>query len=106
MSTLSEHKGNGNQTESRLQLEDTKEQIDTILQHFDVLPSRFDRCIFKFIYVYMIGLFFPTEFLLVLFLLGIMRRGAVLVEGGLGSFSVGGIIFIIWPFNFWRFRHP
>jgi hypothetical protein len=43
MSTLSEHTGNGNPTATSLQREDTKEQIDGVLQHFDVLPSRFDR---------------------------------------------------------------
>src|SRR6266480_2788982 len=58
MSTLSEHTGNGNSTETSLQLEDTKEQIYGVLQHFDVLPSSFDRFMFRSISVYLIGLLF------------------------------------------------
>jgi hypothetical protein len=52
MSTLSKHTGNGNPTATSLQPKDTKEQIDGVLQRFDVLPSRFDRFLFKYIYVY------------------------------------------------------
>jgi hypothetical protein len=104
MGTLSEHTGNGTPTATSLLREETKEQIDGVLQHFDVLPSRFDRCIFKFIYVYLLGLFFLMELLLILFLLGIMRPGAVHVEGGLGAFAVVVLLFIIWPFNVWRLR--
>ena len=36
MSTLSEHTGNGSPTATSLQREDTKEQIDGVLQHFVV----------------------------------------------------------------------
>jgi hypothetical protein len=55
MSTLSEHTGNGNPTESSRQREDTKAQLDGVLQQFDVLPSRIDRVLFKYIYVYQYG---------------------------------------------------
>jgi len=48
MSTLSEHTGNGNPTATRLQQEDTKGRIDGVLRNFDVLPSRFDRFIFRY----------------------------------------------------------
>ncbi len=58
MSTLGEHTENENPTVTSLKREDTKEQIDGLLQHFDVLPSRFDRFLFKYIYVFLIGLFF------------------------------------------------
>jgi hypothetical protein len=66
MSPLNEHKGNGNPTETSLKLQETKEQIDGILRNFEVLPSRFDRFIFKYISVYLIGLLFPCELFLIL----------------------------------------
>src|SRR5260221_13751990 len=65
MSTLNEHTGNGNPTATRLQREDTKERIDGVLRNFDVLPSRFDRVIFKYIYVYLICLVLPGVLLLI-----------------------------------------
>jgi hypothetical protein len=46
MSTLGEHTGDGNPIVTSLQREDAKEQIDGLLQHFDVLPSTLDRFIF------------------------------------------------------------
>ena len=61
MSTLSEHTGNGNPPATSLHVEDIKEQIDDLLQHFDVLPSRFDRILFKYTYVFLIGNFFLQE---------------------------------------------
>ncbi len=66
MSTLSEHTGNGSPTETSLQREETKEQIDGLLQHFDVLPSKLDQFIFKHIYIFLIGLFFPIELLIIM----------------------------------------
>ncbi len=97
MSTLEEHKGNENPTETSLQREDTKEQIESILQHFDVLPSRFDRFIFKYIYVYLLGLFFLNELCLILFLLGLSSQlGRVLWGGGLSALSVVVIIILKW----------
>ena len=62
MSTLSEHTGNGNPPATSLQQVVTKEQLDGVLQHFDVLPSGFDRFLFKYIYVYLIGLLFLAQF--------------------------------------------
>src|ERR1700693_1908540 len=53
MSTLSERTGNGTPTETSRQREETKEQIDGMLQQFDVLSSRVDRGIFTYIYVYL-----------------------------------------------------
>ena len=109
MSTLSEHKGNGSPTETSLQPKDTKEQIDGVLQNFDVLTSRFDRFIFKYILVYLIGLLFPTELLfIILSLQGLSSqlKGWVLLEGVLGAVPVVAIILFIWPFNVWRLSTP
>jgi hypothetical protein len=69
MSTLSEHTGNRNPTATSRQQEDTKAQLDGVLQHFDVLPSRLDRFLFKYIYVYMFGLLFLAQLLTIISLL-------------------------------------
>jgi hypothetical protein len=108
MSTLSEHTGNGNLTETRLQREYTKGQIDGILRHFDLLPSRFDRVIFKYIYVYLIGLFVPAGLLYFIALLGMnLQVGEVLLQGfGLGGLTTAVIISSLWIFNVWRLSVP
>jgi hypothetical protein len=107
MSTLSEHTGNGTPTATSQQREDTKEQIESILQHFDVLPSKLDRFIFKYIYVYLIGFFFPMELLFIISLLGRNPQvGDVLLQGGVGVLSVVIIILFIWSFNVWRLSTP
>src|SRR5260370_34877766 len=111
MSTPGEHKGNGTLTETSLQREDTKAQINGILQHFDVLPSRFDRFIFKYIYVYLIGLFFPSELLLLFFFLGLspqlqLQVGGILLGSGLNVLSLIALLSILWPFDVWRLRAP
>ncbi|GAC1359485.1 MAG: hypothetical protein NVS4B11_38330 [Ktedonobacteraceae bacterium] len=107
MSTPSDYIGNGTATETSLQREDTKEQIYDILQHFDVLPSRFDRFIFKYIYVYLIGLFFLSELFFIILLLSISSP----VEGSflsirLGVLPVIAIISVLWAFNVWRLSTP
>jgi hypothetical protein len=110
MSTLSEYTGSGNPPEPSLQLEDSKAQIDGILQHFDVLPSRFDRVIFKYIYVFVIGNYLLSELLFIpyIFLQGISSSqvGAFLLWSGLGVFPVVVISLVIWRFNVWRWRTP
>jgi hypothetical protein len=111
MSTLSEHPGNGAPTKTSLQREETKEQIDGMLQQFDVLSSRFDRFIFKYISVYLLGLFFPSAMLLILLFLSISPQlqaqlGGVLLGGGLSASSVVVILTFIWLFNVWRSRTP
>lgn len=111
MSTPGEHKGNGTLTETSLQREDTKAQINGILQHFDVLPSRFDRFIFKYIYVYLIGLFFPSELLLLFFFLGLspqlqLQVGGILLGSGLNVLTVIALLSILWPFDVWRLSAP
>lgn len=113
MSTPSEHTGNGNPTETGLQRGETKEQIDGILRNFDVLPSRFDRWIFKYIYIYLLGLFFLNELLLILFYLNTSLQlqvqvglGGELLRSGLDVLSVIVFISIIWPFNVWRLSMP
>ena len=84
MSMLSEHTGNGNPTEPSLQLEDTKEQIDGILQQFDVLSSKLDRFIFRYIYVFMVGIYLLSELLFIPF---------VFLQG-ISSFQVGEILLL------------
>ena len=110
MGALSEHDGNGTPTETSLQREDAKEQIASILQKFDVLPSRFDRNIFKYIYIYAIGLFLLSELLIMIYFLSIssqLKVGEVLLrEGGLGAFPLVGIILIVWAFKVWRLSAP
>ncbi len=110
MSTLSEHTGNGNPTATRLQREDTKEQIDGILQHFDVLPSKLDRFIFRYIYVFMIGIYLLSEllFIPIVFLQGIssFHGGEILLVSGLALFLAIIIISVAWSFNVWRLRAP
>ena len=110
MSTLSEHTGNGKPTATRLQREDTKEQIDGILQHFDVLPSKLDRFIFRYIYVFMIGIYLLSEllFIPIVFLQGIssFRGGEILLVSGLALFLAIIIISVAWSFNVWRLRAP
>ncbi len=107
MSTLSEHTGNGNPQATSLQPKDTKEQIEGVLQHFDVLPSRFDRVIFKYIYVYMLGLFFPAQLLSFIYFLAINPQvGGALLQVGLGVPPLVIFILGIWRFNIWRMRTP
>jgi hypothetical protein len=64
MSTLDEYGGHANPTETRLKRGDTRGQIDGVLQQFDVLPSSVDRFIFKYISLYLLGLFVPGELFL------------------------------------------
>jgi len=108
MSTLSEHTGNGNPPATHLQPKDTKEQIDSVLQHFDVLPSSFDRFLFKYIYVYLLGLFVPAELLSIISLLATNTQieGVLLRGVGFGVPPLVAIILGIWRFNVWRVRPP
>ena len=108
MSTLSEHTGNGNPTATSLQRVHTKEQIDGVLQHFDVLPTSFDRFLFKYIYVYVLGLFFLAEVLVIRdFLIGNLQVGEVLVTAvGINVPPVVVTILVFWRFNVWRWRTP
>ena len=107
MSPLSEHTGNGNSTETRLQREETKEQIDGLLQHFDVLPSRFDRFLFRYIYVYLLGLFFLAQLLNLIYLLARNSQvGGALQAVGLSVLPMVATISVIWRFNVWRWRTP
>jgi hypothetical protein len=108
MSTLSEHTGNGNPIESSPQPEETKERIYSVLQQFDVLPSRFDRFLFKYIYVYLLGLFFLSELpLIITFLIGNLQIEQVLVTGvGINMPPVIVAILMFWRFNVWRWQTP
>jgi hypothetical protein len=109
MSALGKHTGNENPTVTSLKRGDTKEQIDSILQHFDVLPSKFDRFLFKYTYVYLIGLFFLSELILIpLFLLGYLsfQIGYFLVGSGQLVLLLVTFISVVWRFNVWRLRTP
>ena len=113
MSTLGEHNGNGNTTETSLLPKDAKEKVDGVLLNFDVLPSRFDRYMFKYVYVYLIGLYLPAELLFILLLLQDVNLqlkvegvGGIFLESGLGVIGLVALIFVIWPFNVWRLSAP
>jgi hypothetical protein len=100
MSTLRKHTGNENPTATSLQQEETKEQIDGVLQQFDVLPSRFDRFLLKYIYVYLLGLLFLGELLSIISSLAMHPQvGGVILQGvGLGVLPMLAIILMIWRF--------
>ena len=110
MSTLSEHTGNGNPTATRLQQEDTKGRIDGVLRNFDVLPSRFDRFIFRYIYIYLICLLLPGALLIIppinSQLISQPQAGTFLLGLGVVALPMVVIISTIWLFNFWRKRSP
>jgi hypothetical protein len=109
MSTLGEHTENENPTVTSLKRGDTKEQIDSLLQHFDVLPSRFDRFLFKYIYVFLIGNFFLGELLFIpIYLLGSSSIPIVELLLGSGFDVLITVMFIsvFWRFDVWRLRTP
>src|SRR5579884_158094 len=111
MSTLGEHKGNGNLTETSRQREGTTAHMNGVLQHFDILASRRDRFIFKYIYIYLIGLFVPAELLLIPFLLTSSSQLQVQTGGilwGVGQSVIVLVLFLsfLWPFTLWRVRAP
>lgn len=110
MGTLGEYQGNRNLTDTSLPPEDLKAQIAGILQHFDVLPSKSNRVIFRYIYVWMIGLYLLSEFLFIplVFLQGTssIQFGEILLVSGLALFPVVIISSVVWSFNVWRFRTP
>jgi hypothetical protein len=56
MRTPGEHKGDEDPTDTSFHQKEIKELIDSLLQSFDVLPPRFDRVLFKYIYVYMLDI--------------------------------------------------
>ncbi len=83
MGTLSEQTGNGNPIESSRQREETKERLYSVLQQFEVLPTSFDHILFKYIYVYLLSLFFLAEVLLIIdSLIRNTQVGEVLVWAG------------------------
>ncbi len=108
MSPLNEHTGNGNPPATSLQRVHTKEQIDVVLQQFDVLPSRFDRFLFKYIYAYLFGLLFLAQLLNIISLLGRNSQvEEVLLTGvGFGVPPTIATILALWRFNVWRWRTP
>jgi hypothetical protein len=108
MSTLSEQPGSGNPTATSPQRVQIKERLDSVLQHFDVLPSRFDRLVFHYIYVYMLGLLVLAQLLFIIALLSMnIHIGRALVLGvGFGVLPTLALIAFIWRFHIWRSRTP
>ena len=100
--------GKGNPTATSLQPKDAKEQIDGVLQHFEVLPSRFDRFLLKYIYVYLIGLFVLGELLTIISSLAMHPQivGVLLLGVGLNVLLILVFILALWRFNVWRVRPP
>src|SRR2546430_11150928 len=83
------------------------EQIDGLLQHFDVLPSRFDRFLFRYIYVYLLGLFFLAQLLNLIYLLARNSQvGGALQAVGLSVLPMGATISVFLRFTVWRVRTP
>ena len=111
MDKQGEHKGNGNLTETSRQQEETTAQMNGVLHHFDILASRCDRFIFKYIYVYLIGLFVPSEVLVIPFLLNTssqlqVQAGGVLLGVGQNVLGLALFLSFLWPFTLWRVRAP
>lgn len=107
MGTLSEYTGNGHPIKSSRQPEETKARIESILQQFEVLPTRFDRLLFKYIYVYVLGLFVLGDLPLIIYYVILNRVGEGLVTAvGINVPPVVVIIVVFWRFNVWRVRAP
>jgi hypothetical protein len=106
MSTLNEDRGNGNPTATRLKPEDTRGQIDGILQHFDVLPTKSNPFMVRYFYIYLIGLFILGELLILLSIISQPQAGKFLFGLGVGALPMIVIISGIWLFNVWRLRTP
>jgi len=74
------------------------------------LPSKLDRCIFRYIYVFIIGIYLLSEllFIPIVFLQGIssFHGGEILLLSGLALFIAVIIISVAWSFNVWRLRAP
>lgn len=102
MSTTSEHLGNGNPKETSTLQEHTKEQIFDILQNFDSKTPKFERLIFRYIYIYLIGLFIPAEILILIDFHYQFQGGRGLLLGGVSFFPIVVIISVMWLYNTWR----
>ena len=79
MGTLSEYTGNGHPTASSRQSEETKAQLESTLQQFEILPTRFDRVLFQYLSVYVLGLFVLGDLPLIIYYLIENRVGEGLV---------------------------
>jgi hypothetical protein len=108
MSPLSEQPGNGNPTATSLQRVQIKEQLDSVLQQFDVLPARFDRLVLKYSYIYLLGLVILAQLPFIIALLSMnIQIGRVLVLGvGFGVLPTLPLLAFIWRFQAWRSRAP
>jgi hypothetical protein len=108
MSALNGHPGDENPAELSQRKADTKERIYAILQDFEVLPSRFERYIFKHIYIYVLGLYFVAELILLLDRLNTSSSvdAVDLLWIGASVFSAVGILSVPWTFNVWRRSVP
>ncbi len=107
MSTQSPQPGNGNSPAPSQQPKQTKAQLDVLLQEFDVLPSRVDRVLFQYSYLYLLGLFFLTELLNTIYLLGKNSQVGGTFQGvGLSLLPTLTILAVLWRFHAWRVRAP
>jgi hypothetical protein len=105
MSIQNEHPAKGNATDSSLLSEDSAATIHKVLQDFDVLPSKVEKHIFKYGYLYFIGFYFlfVLQSIIHLILLHASNRlvGNVIESKNL-LLIVVGICLILWSFNSWR----
>jgi len=119
MSALSGHQASGNTTETSP--EDTTRKLDHVLQHFDVIASRRDTFIFRFLPVSLIGLFFL--FVLTIISIDILisfhpqstvppgytpqfQIEVFLFYIGFNATPLIGILLTLWTFNIWRSSVP
>lgn len=105
MSTLGERKSNESSIETGMQLGDTKRQIDSILQQFDIFTSRFDKFMLKYIPIYLISLLFG-ELLIVPFMTSQPQAKTGLLGLGVSALPMMVIVLLIWLFNARRLSTP
>jgi hypothetical protein len=106
MSAQNEHPENGNATDASPQSEDSAATIQKVLQDFDVLPSKLERHIFKYGYLYFIGFYFLFVLQSIIHLILLNASNQLVVGNVIGSKNllliVVGICLILWSFNAWR----
>lgn len=112
MSTLSDHQANGIPKVANPQSADATAQIDEVLLHFDVLPSKVDKYIFKYAYFYLIGLFLLNQLWRIRDLSGFedysIGSGFTYLDylTSLELLFIAGICLMFWAFKIWRERVP
>lgn len=107
MNTLKEKKGKKYSTETSQQEIKTEEQVYSVLQSLDLLPSRCDQAIFKRIY-WLFSLFLVYEVVFALCILGILPASLKTVEFRveLCAFSIALFVSVLLSFKAWRKSAP